>query len=109
MGDKVRVQCTIKCGKALEYLTLTDERGACFEPEDKTSDSDYINGVWMYREIKDSQTNIFIPWLNKGTYVIGYDMYVTNPGTFDVGIATLQCQYAPQFTAHSAGCSVAVK
>lgn len=109
VGDKVRVQCTIKCGKALEYLTLTDERGACFEPVDKTSDSDYINGVWMYREIKDSQTNIFIPWLNKGTYVISYDVYVTNPGTFDVGIATLQCQYAPQFTAHSAGCSVAVK
>ena len=69
----------------------------------------FENGVWMYRETKDSQTNIFIPWLNKGTYVIGYDVYVTNPGTFDVGIATLQCQYAPQFTAHSAGCSVAVK
>ena len=109
VGDKVRVQCTIKCGKALEYLTLTDERGACFEPVDKTSDSDYMNGVWMYRETKDSQTNIFIPWLNKGTYVIGYDVYVTNPGSFDVGIATIQCQYAPQFTAHSAGCNVVVK
>ena len=109
VGDKVRVQCTIKCGKALEYLTLTDERGACFEPVDKTSDSDYMNGVWMYRETKDSQTNIFIPWLNKGTYVIGYDVYVTNPGSFDVGIATIQCQYAPQFTAHSAGCNVVIK
>ncbi|MGN0214004.1 MAG: alpha-2-macroglobulin family protein, partial [Muribaculaceae bacterium] len=109
VGDKVRVQCTIKCGKHLEYLTLTDERGACFEPVDKMSGNDFENGVWMYREIKDSQTNIFIPWLNKGTYVIGYDVYVTNPGTFDVGIATVQCQYAPQFTAHSSGCNVVVK
>ena len=75
----------------------------------KAPDSDYMNGVWMYRETKDSQTNIFIPWLNKGTYVIGYDVYVTNPGSFDVGIATIQCQYAPQFTAHSAGCNVVIK
>ena len=109
VGDKVRVQCTIKCGKSLEYLTLTDERGACFEPVDKLSGYDYIDGVWMYRETKDSQTNIFIPGIDKGTYVIGYDVYVTNPGKFNVGIATIQCQYAPQFTAHSAGNTATVK
>ena len=109
VGDKVRVQFSIKCGKSLEYLTLTDERGACFEPADKTSDTDYQNGVWMYREVKDCATNIFIGHLSKGSYVIGYDTYVTNQGEFGVGIATIQCQYSPQITAHSAGSSVIVK
>lgn len=109
VGDKVRVQFSIKCGKSLEYLTLTDERGACFEPTDKTSDADYQNGVWMYREVKDYETNIFIGHLSKGSYIIGYDTYVTNQGSFGVGIATIQCQFSPQITAHSAGSSVVVK
>ena len=32
-----------------------------------------------------------------------YDMYVNNEGEFSSGIATIQSQYAPQITAHSAG------
>ena len=46
---------------------------------------------------------MFINSLNKGTHIIGYDVWVTNPGEFTSGIATIQCQYAPQLSAHSAG------
>jgi hypothetical protein len=41
--------------------------------------------------------------LPKGTYLLTYDMYVNNEGKFASGIATIQSQYAPQITAHSAG------
>ena len=109
VGDKVRIELTVKCGKNMEYITLNDQRGACFEPVDKVSTYDYQHGCCMYREIKDFATNIFIPYLSKGTYVLNYDCYVTNSGSFGIGIATIQCQYAPQFVAHSAGNSVIVK
>ncbi len=109
VGDKVRIQCTIKCGKSMECITLNDQRGACFEPVEKISHYSIEDNCFMYHEIKDSATNIFIPFLNKDTYVIGYDVYVTNPGSFNIGIATIQCQYAPQFSAHSAGFNVIVK
>ena len=109
VGDKVRIELTVKCGKNMEYITLNDQRGACFEPVDKVSTYDFQHGCCMYREIKDFATNIFIPYLSKGTYVLNYDCYVTNSGSFGIGIATIQCQYAPQFVAHSAGNSVIVK
>ena len=109
VGDKVRIELTVKCGKNMEYVTLNDQRGACFEPVDKISTYDYQHGCCMYREIKDFATNIFIPYLSKGTHVVNYDCYVTNSGSFGIGIATIQCQYAPQFVAHSAGNSVIVK
>lgn len=103
VGDKVQVRLTIKNTQNLEYVTVTDERAACLEPSDKVSGYRYAEGVGYYVEIKDSATNLFFNSLPKGTYVIIYDTYVTNPGIFHSGIATAQCQYAPQVTAHSAG------
>lgn len=38
----------------------------------------------------------------KGDYRISYEMFVNNAGEFTSGIATIQSQYAPQFTATSA-------
>ena len=108
-GDKVRVELTVKCGKNMEYVTLNDQRGACFEPTDKFSSYDFQNSTVMYRETKDTVTNIFIPFLSKGTHTLHYDVYVTNTGKFGIGIATIQCQYSPQFVAHSAGNSLIVK
>ena len=87
---------------------MTDERAACFEPADKTSGYRFADRDFYYLETKDSNSNIFFSDLRKGTHVVSYDVYVTSPGTYNVGIATAQCQYAPQVTAHSAGQSIAV-
>lgn len=103
VGDKVQVRTIIKNAKDLDFVTVKDERGACFEPLDKLSGYRYADATYYYLEIKDSETNIFFTRLDKGTHVISYDVYVTAPGRYSVGIATAQCQYAPQITAHSAG------
>ncbi|MBP5562407.1 MAG: hypothetical protein J6X70_11525 [Muribaculaceae bacterium] len=109
VGDKVQVRTLIKNNKDLSFVTLIDERGACFEPVDQVSGYRYADECWYYQETKDSVTNAFFSNLRKGTHVITYDVYVTNPGEFSVGIATAQCQYAPQITAHSAGKLVKVQ
>ena len=103
VGDKIQVRTVIKNAKDLDFVTVKDERGSCFEPVDKLSGYRYADGSYYYLEIKDSETNIFFSSLDKGTHVISYDVYVTAPGKYNVGIATAQCQYAPQITAHSAG------
>ncbi len=108
VGDKVQVRATIKVTRDASYVTLTDERPACLEPADQTSGYRCANGEWYYLESKDSMTNAFFCSLGKGTHVLSYDAYVTAPGTFNSGIATVQSQYAPQVTAHSAGTKLKV-
>ena len=103
VGDKVKVRVIIKNNKDMDFVTITDERASCFEPVDKLSGYRSEDRTWFYLETKDTQTNVFFNSLNKGTHIIGYDVWVTNPGEFTSGIATIQCQYAPQLSAHSAG------
>ena len=103
VGDKVKVRVIIKTNRDMDFVTMTDERAACFEPVDQLSGYRSEDNTWFYQETKDTQTNVYINSLNKGTHIIGYDVWVTNPGEFTSGIATIQCQYAPQLTAHSAG------
>ena len=103
VGDKVKVRVVIKTNKDMDFVTMTDERAACFEPVDQLSGYRTEDNTWFYQETKDTQTNVFINSLRKGTHIIGYDVWVTNPGEFTSGIATIQSQYAPQLSAHSAG------
>ncbi|MBR5169190.1 MAG: hypothetical protein IKW85_01315 [Muribaculaceae bacterium] len=108
VGDKVKVRVVIKVNKDMDYVTVTDERAACFEPVDKLSGYRSADRTWYYLETKDTQTNMFFNSLSKGTHVVGYEVWVTNPGEFTSGIATIQSQYAPQMSAHSAGKMIAV-
>ncbi len=108
VGDKVKVRVVIKVNKDMDYVTVTDERAACFEPIDKLSGYRSADRTWYYLETKDTQTNMFFNSLSKGTHVVGYEVWVTNPGEFTSGIATIQSQYAPQMSAHSAGKMITV-
>ena len=108
VGDKVKVRVIIKANKDMDFVTMTDERAACFEPVDQLSGYRNEDNTWFYQETKDTQTNVFINSLSKGTHIIGYDVWVTNPGEFTSGIATIQCQYAPQLSAHSAGKTITI-
>ena len=109
VGDKVKVRVVVKTNKDMDFVTMTDERAACFEPVDQLSGYRSEDNTWFYQETKDTQTNVFVNSLNKSTHIIGYDVWVTNPGEFTSGIATIQCQYAPQLSAHSAGKMITVE
>ena len=92
----------------LEYVAITDERAAALEPVEQLPGNIFENGLYFYRENGDAATNIFIGYLPRGTYHLSYDMTANNSGTFVSGIATLQSQYAPEITAHSAGSTLTV-
>ncbi len=109
IGDRLQVRIIIKTARDLDYVALTDDRAAIFEPVDQLPVYEYAEGTRYLRETCDSATNIFFNRLMKGTRVITYDVFVNNAGTCSSGIATLQCQYAPQQVAHSAGTTVTAK
>ncbi len=108
LGQKVSVTLTLRVDRDMDYVTIVDERPACYEPVDQLPTPLFSEGIYFYRENCDSSTRLFIDHLPKGTYILTYDVWVNNAGTFASGIATAQSQYAPQFTAHTAGTTIRV-
>lgn len=108
VGQRVSVTLTIKADRDMDYVTVVDDRPACFEPVEQLPAPIFAEGIRFYRENRDTSTRLFITHLPKGTYVISYDMWVNNAGHFASGIATVQSQYAPQLTAHTAGSQLTV-
>ena len=109
VGDKVVVRLVIKNSRDLQFVTVNDERAACCEPADQLSGYRYDDGTGYYLETKDSSTRLFFNYLPKGTHIATYEVSITSPGRYNLGIATIQSQYAPQLTAHSAGSTIVVK
>ncbi|MDD2961439.1 MAG: alpha-2-macroglobulin family protein [Muribaculaceae bacterium] len=109
VGDRVRVMLTIKTAQDLEYVTINDERCASFEPIDQISGYRFCDTLGFYSEVNNDNTNMFISFLPKGTYKLYYDVTISANGSYNLGIATIQSQYSPQFTAHSAGKKLTIK
>lgn len=102
-GDKVIVRMILKSDRPMEYLHLKDTRSATMEPVNVLSGFKWQDRLGYYESTKDASTNFFIGQLNKGTYVFDYPVYITHTGVFSTGNASIQCMYAPEFTANSGG------
>lgn len=109
VGSKAKVKLTIVANRDMDYVTIVDQRPACLEPVEQLPGYLASQGVSFYRENRDSQTDLFISRLPKGTYVLTYDCYVNNSGRFTSGIATIQSQMTPSLTAHSGASLIEVK
>jgi len=108
IGDKIKVRIELRADRDMEYVHMKDMRASCMEPTNVISQYKYQGGLGYYETTKDVSTNFFFGYLNKGTYVFEYPMFVTHAGNFSNGITTIQCMYAPEFTAHSEGVRVNV-
>lgn len=102
-GDRVQVTLLIRATRDLQYVTVTDNRAAAFEPVDQLPGYVVSEGVYFYRENRDAVTNLFIDYLPAGTYLLTYELNVNTAGSFTSGLATAQSQYSPAITAHSSG------
>jgi uncharacterized protein YfaS (alpha-2-macroglobulin family) len=109
VGDKLVVRMELRTDREMEYLHLKDMRAAGTEPINVLSGYKWQEGLGYYEATKDASTNFFIDRMQKGTYVFEYPLYITHTGTFSVGIATIQCMYAPEFSSHSEGIKITVK
>lgn len=103
IGDKVKIELVIKTTQDMDYIAIIDNRAACLEPVEQLPSPIFTEGIYFYRENRDATTNIFVNHLPKGTYLLTYEAYVNNSGSYSSGIASIQSQYAPELSAHSAG------
>ncbi|MCZ8198053.1 MAG: carboxypeptidase-like regulatory domain-containing protein [Flavobacterium sp.] len=109
IGDLVTVKLIITSKENMEFVHLKDMRASCFEPVNVLSENVYRDGLYYYMSTKDAATHFFFDTINKGTYIIEYDIRVNNSGNFSNGITTIQSMYAPEFSSHTKGIRVDVK
>jgi uncharacterized protein YfaS (alpha-2-macroglobulin family) len=108
-GDLIKVRLILKTDRAMEYVHVKDGRASGFEPVAALSGYKYQNGLGYYEAPRDASTDFFIGYLPVGTHIFEYELRVAQTGDFSAGVATVQCFYAPEFSAHSAGERVKVK
>lgn len=103
IGQTAKIRLIINSMRDMDYVTVVDNRAATMEPVVQTPRPVYCDGLVFYLENRDAATNLFTSRLTKGQYIIEYEMFVNNAGVYSSGIATVQSQYTPEMTAHSAG------
>ena len=108
LGDKIKVRIELRVDRDIEYVHMKDMRASGFEPINVISTYKYQGGIGYYESTGDAATNFFISKLLKGTYVFEYPLRVAQKGDFSNGVTTIQCMYAPEFSAHSEGIRVKV-
>ena len=109
VGDRITVRLTVKADRDMDFVQIKDDRAACMEPLQAVSGFRWGNGLGYYQATKDASTQFFIDQMRKGTYVIEYQVYVNRTGEYQVGIATVQSAYAPEFGGHTGGYRVMVE
>jgi len=109
VGDKIKIRIELRVDRDMEFVQLKDLRAASMEPMNVLSAYKWQGGLGYYESTRDVATNFFFDYLPKGTWVFEYPVFVTHSGHFNVGIATIQCMYAPEFSAHSDGLRLNVK
>ncbi|HVG14542.1 MAG TPA: alpha-2-macroglobulin family protein, partial [Chitinophagaceae bacterium] len=109
VGDKMKVRIELRVDRDMEYVHMKDMRAAALEPTNVLSSYKWQGGLHYYESTKDMSTGFFFSHLNRGTYVFEYPLFVTHAGNFSNGITTVQCMYAPEFSAHSEGVRISVE
>ena len=109
IGDKLIVRLHLKSDRNLEFVHMKDMRASGLEPVNFLSGHRYKAGMFYYESIRDASVNFFFDYLPKGDYVFEYPLRVAHRGDFSNGITTIQCMYAPEFSAHSEGVELTVE
>lgn len=109
VGDKIKVRIELRVDRDMEYVHMKDMRASALEPVNVLSGYKWQGGLGYYESTKDASTNFFFNYLRKGTYVFEYPLFVTHTGNFSNGITTIECMYAPEFSAHSEGVRITVE
>lgn len=111
VGDRVRVRMQISTDRNLEFVQIKDMRAASLEPVSTSAGIRYnfADDLRYYIAPRENSTLIYIDRISKGSYIVEYDLFVQKSGTYQIGTATIQCMYAPEFRANTASRKITVK
>ena len=101
VGDEVVVRLVVRTDRELEYVHLQDQRPSGAEPVVGLSRYKFQDDVACYQTTLDTATHFFIDRLPRGSHVFQYSMRAVHKGKYQIGMASIQCMYAPEFNGHS--------
>jgi hypothetical protein len=108
-GDEVVTRVELRTDRDLEFVHLKDQRGSGTEPLNVLSGYRFQDGLAYYESTRDTASHFFIEYLPKGVYVFETSARVQLRGSYQSGIAEIQCLYAPEFNSHSASVGLTVE
>jgi len=108
-GDRLRSVFTLTAAADYDFVALSAERPACFEPAQPLSGYAWCGTLPAYRAVKDAQTQFFIEHVSKGTHRLTEEYFATRTGHYWSGITHAECAYAPEFQATAASVEVRVE
>ena len=109
VGDLITVRLVVRATSDMEFIHVKDTRASGFEPVNVLSKYKYQDGTAYYESTRDAATHFFFDSLQKGTYVLEYNLRANNAGNFSNGITTIESMYAPEFSGHTKGIRVDIK
>ncbi len=107
-GDKIKVRLRLETDRPMQFIHIVDGRPSGAEPAESLSGYQWEDGMSYYKSIKDLGTHFYIDYLEKGKYMIEYEMFINNSGVYNSGIAQVQNMYAPEFNDYSKNMKISV-
>lgn len=105
----LRQVATIVASRDFDFVRLSLPRPACAEPVVPLSGYSWQQHVGCYRVVTDNAADFYVDKLPKGTYTIVEALHTDRTGTYEQGIATITCTYAPEFAGNTTGRKVHIK
>jgi hypothetical protein len=91
-----------------DFVRISVPRPACAEPVVKLSGYSRQQGVGCYRVVMDHGADFYADKLPKGSYKLVAELHPDRSGTYEQGIASVTCTYAPEFSGNTAGRKIQV-
>ncbi|MBF0501554.1 MAG: hypothetical protein HQM09_15555 [Candidatus Riflebacteria bacterium] len=101
VGDLLVIRIELRTDRDMEFVHMKDGRGSGLEPVEALSGYRYQDGLGYYQSPRDTATHFYFDYLPKGVYVFEYNLRVQHKGSYQTGMAEIQCMYAPEFGSHS--------
>lgn len=109
VGDKVTLRVIVTADRDMDFVQVRCQHPSCFEPTNQTSGYRWMGGRGGYLARHDASTDIFFDRYTKGTTTFDLEFTATRRGTYQTGIATVQCAYSPEYAGHSKGSLITVR
>lgn len=101
VGEKIRACYQVESSRDYDFVCLKESRPANVSPANALSGYCWSGSAGYYCAVGDASTEMFFDRLRKGKYTFYTEAYVERAGTYQSGVATIQCLYAPEFRAHT--------
>jgi hypothetical protein len=108
-GDVMVLRLQLTTDRHMEYLHLKAANPSCCEPVEVLSGYRYQGKTSYYLSVKDASAHFYLPSLEKGTYIFEHEVKIQQAGIFQVGVATVECLYAPEFKSRTSSRRILVK